>query len=439
MKNIKKIIAHPLMSGSMIMIAGSMGANVINYFYHLVMGRILGPSDYGVLASLYSILYVTSIVPISTSVAIVKFISAAKSDSERIGIFQKLEYVILRISIVSSLLLLVFSPFIASFLHIDNLLNTAIVAPMLFFTLLTLLNQATSQATLNFIGYVIPNIIISILKLALGVLLIFLSWKVFGAMVAILIGMVAAYFISKNYVKKFTSKKSKYDFDLKPFFIYSAPALIQALAFTSFFTVDLILVKHFFPPYEAGIYASLSTLGKIIYFAAQPITAVMFPIVTGKHARKEKYLHVLASAILLTSVICFGIVGIYAIGPKLAVGTLFGSKFLEAQANLVWMGMFISFYTIAYILINYFMSIGKTKIVLVPGVFAILQIILILLNHNSLYDVIMISLVLMIILSLTLLLYLGYNVSYEGSIKNVVRGGPRIQARKNNQKRSSNH
>ena len=39
---------------------------------------------------------------------------------------------------------------------------------------------------------------------------------------------------------------------------------IQALAFTSFFTTDLILVKHFFPPFEAGIYAALSTLGKII-------------------------------------------------------------------------------------------------------------------------------------------------------------------------------
>ena len=61
------------------MVGGSMLSNVVNYLYHLAMGRILGPVDYGILASLFSIFYIIGIVPLSSSVSIVKFVSTAKN------------------------------------------------------------------------------------------------------------------------------------------------------------------------------------------------------------------------------------------------------------------------------------------------------------------------------------------------------------------------
>src|SRR5690606_35205120 len=79
----KTIVSHPLFSGSSIMILGSLGANAINYLYHLIMGRALGPVDYGKLAAIFSLLYIVSVVPISSGFAIVKFISTAKDKKER--------------------------------------------------------------------------------------------------------------------------------------------------------------------------------------------------------------------------------------------------------------------------------------------------------------------------------------------------------------------
>lgn len=79
---IKNLLKHPLFSGSFVMIAGSMAINVVNYIYHLLMGRILGPVDYGTLASVYSLLYIVTIIPTSASVSIVKFISSAKDKRE---------------------------------------------------------------------------------------------------------------------------------------------------------------------------------------------------------------------------------------------------------------------------------------------------------------------------------------------------------------------
>ena len=51
----------------------------------------------------------------------------------------------------------------------------------------------------------------------------------------------------------------------------------------------LILVKHFFSPHDAGIYAGLSLIGRVIFFFSAPIASVMFPVIVQKYARKENY------------------------------------------------------------------------------------------------------------------------------------------------------
>jgi O-antigen/teichoic acid export membrane protein len=126
-------VKHPLFSGSALMIGGSMVANVVNYFYHLLMGRVLGPKDYGTLASIYAVMYILSIVPTSTSFAIVKFISSAGSKVERTGIFLRLRKLVFQIAVVLSLVFLVLSPVVSNFLHIENVYILVLVSLVLFF------------------------------------------------------------------------------------------------------------------------------------------------------------------------------------------------------------------------------------------------------------------------------------------------------------------
>ena len=164
------------------MIGGGMVINVINYAYHLIVGRLLGPVDYGILASLFSILYIVGIVPTSTSVAIVKFISAGKNDKDVAAIYKTLNGLVFKIATVLAILTVIASPLIANFLHIDNIFLVVLIAPILFFALTTLVNQATSQGLLKFMGFVLPSFISSLGKLLFGVLFIilnFLCWPFF--------------------------------------------------------------------------------------------------------------------------------------------------------------------------------------------------------------------------------------------------------------------
>ena len=78
----KNIIKHPLFAGSMVMIIGNNFVNFLSFVYTLLMGRLLGPVDYGTFASLLSLVGLVSMIPFSLGMVIIKFISAAKSEDE---------------------------------------------------------------------------------------------------------------------------------------------------------------------------------------------------------------------------------------------------------------------------------------------------------------------------------------------------------------------
>lgn len=411
-KKLRSFVSHPLFSGSFIMVVGGMVVNVINYIYHLVMGRVLGPVSYGTLLSLYSLMYLISIIPMSSSVAIVKFVSAAKNINEVTKVYLGVKRLMFGIALVSSVLLVLFSFFIADFLRIEEVLAVILVAPVMFLTLITLTNQATSQGLLKFYGMVGPNLASTLLKFILGLLFIFVGFGVTGAVGGVALGMVGAYIYSTWIVKKYINKKTSKEFDLKPFLKFGLPTLLQALAFTSFFSTDVLLSKHFLSPIEAGLYSSLSTLGKIIYFAATPIIGVMFPIVSGRNARGEGFKKIFLVAFVLTGTVSLGVTIMYWLLPKLAVGILFGSGYLAASQNLVWMAIFVGLLTMSYLMVNYFLSINKTKIVILPLLMVPIQIVGIVLLHTSIFQIIQVSIFSMLALFLGLSGYLIYNWAY---------------------------
>lgn len=404
----RKILNNPLFSGSAVMIGGSLMANAVNYVYHLLMGRLLGPADYGVLASVFALLYIISIVPQSAGFAIVKFVSAAKTKKEVTDVYMSLRKFVFCLAWIMMLVVFLASPFMAKYLHIDNVFIVALVGLVLFASLITLVLQTTLQGLLVFWGQVGPTLVSSVGKLVIGLALILIGWGVFGAVLGIFLSVMLA-FVYGSYLIRKQSFSKKYDqIKMRPFFVYALPVLIQALAFTSIFTVDLILVKHYLPEFDAGLYAALSTLGKIIYFAVQPISNVMFPIVSKRRAKGEAYRQVFYLSFLMAALGAGVIVGMFYLYPNLAIGILYGKDYLGATKELSWMGLFIAVYTLSYIVVSFLLSIGKTKIVLLPLVLAIAQIFLINRFHESILQVIQVSLMCVTLLFVGLGGYLGY-------------------------------
>lgn len=405
-KKINILMNNPLLSGSALMMGGSLGANAINYVYHLAMGRVLGPVDYGTLASIFAVIYILSIVPLSSSFAVVKFVSSAKTEEEVAGIFEAIKRFVFKLSVGLAIGFLVISPWVSGFLRIDDVLVVALVAPYLFFSLMSLAYQSTLQGLLKFWGVVGPSLISSIFKLALGLGLVMMGWSVMGAMVGLIIAAMISFCYAVSLVKYIPSSEKKEPFKIQDFLKYSIPVLVQALAFTSLFTADVLLVKHYLSPFDAGLYAALSTLGKIIYFASQPLVGVMFPMVSGKRSRGEKYRNIFYLSLVGTMMMSGAIVLFYYILPEVAIGIPYGREYLAAKAELVWMGMFISVYMISYLLVNFLLSIGRVKVVVLPLAAAAGQFMAIVIWHKSILEVIQVSLVITSLLAAALVVYL---------------------------------
>lgn len=392
------------------MVGGMMGVNVINYFYHLVMGRALDVDHYGTLGSVFSLLYIAGIVPLSSSFAIVKFISTFKNKKERDNFYASIKKIYFKTAVAILVLMVLLSPFISRFLNINDLKIVLFVGPIVFFTIITVVNMATMQGILKFHAVVIPNAISSVGKFLFGLLLVYLGYSVGGAILGIVIAAAVAYFYTAWDIKKHVNLNAKMkNYDLKPFFKYAMPVLVQSLAFTSFYSVDLLIVKHFLPPFEAGLYAALATLGKIIYFATQPVTAALFPIVSSKRSRGENYRSSFFMSFLLVFLLCMGVVIFYKFFAEFTINALYGEKYLGASNELFLMGLFMAIYSLSYMLINFLLSIHRVKVVIIPVILAILQIFVLWKNHATLAIVLKNNIWLSLIMLAGISIYLVYN------------------------------
>src|SRR3989344_4146763 len=80
-----------LLHHSLIILAGAMIVNLLNYAYQLVMGRLLGPEEYGVLGALFSLIYIITF-SFGTLKTVVMRFSAGYIAKKKLG---KVKYVLI--------------------------------------------------------------------------------------------------------------------------------------------------------------------------------------------------------------------------------------------------------------------------------------------------------------------------------------------------------
>lgn len=408
----KYLLAHPLFAGSAVMIIGNNVINFGNYIYHLIMGRLLGPASYGELAAVLSVLGILGMLPFSLGLVIVKFVSSAKNDKEITKLVTWTERRSLLFGLLAGGALLLTSPAISRFLHIQDKLAVAIIGPIFLLWIVGQFNRAALQGLMRFGRIVAAQIVDVLAKIIIGVLLVFMGYSVVGALGGLVVGGALVVFLTHIFIKDYIGTKEESP-NLLPMVKYAIPVILMSFATTSLFSTDLVLVKHFFSAHDAGIYASLSTLGKIIFFGAGPVGSVMFPIVARRQARGENYKRVFAFSAILTLSIATGVLFIYWVLPELAINLLYGSLYLEGASLLFWFGVFMLLFTLSSLFASYHLSLGQTSVVVLPVLAALAQGIGIWLFHGSLLTVIWVSIFASGLLLAGLLVYFGYASAKE--------------------------
>ena len=407
-KLLNNLLNNPLASGSLLMFIGAMVSNFGAYLYHLAMGRMLGPVSYGVLTALISLLYLLYIPALTLGTTVVKFASTAKAKKnypQIYSLFYNLSQKLLIASVTVFLLFTAASRIIAEFLQISNQ-NLIILASGFFLvSLLPVVNYGILQAFLNFSFLAANSVLMAILKLGLAVGLVGLGFSIGGAITAILVSSLVGYLLSFYPLRFLWRFKGEARVDWSEIILYVAPVFLVVLGLTSLYTTDIILVKHFFPPFQAGLYAATAVIGKIVFFASSAITIVMFPLVSERYENGGNFRLVLLQSLILVLVISGGITTFYFLFPQLMIRVLYGSSYLSISPYLGIFGIFISLYSLASVLANFFLSIRKTQVAFFPFLAAAVQIGLIWFFHTSIQQVIQISILSTALLLILLLLY----------------------------------
>lgn len=409
-----KIIKHPLLAGSLVMVLGSNLHNFGQFVYHFLTGRLLGRVQYGDLASVISILGLISIVQLSFGLTIVKYISSAKEKGIVSNFVNWVHTWSLWLGIVISVLLLLLSPFVIKFLNIAYPEIVYLLIPVLFLSVLLNSYRSILQALLSFNKYALSLIVEVGIKLIFAIILISLGYKLFGAMLALVVGALCAFILTRfslsTYFKEGKGEMPK----ISPLVRYSFPVFIQGLALTSMYSTDLILVKHFFSPEDAGVYASLAILGRVVFFGSSPVTNVMFPLIARRHSHGKPYHSILYLSMFFIFAISAPIIFLYMFFPQVPIGILYGNEFLAGSPLLWWFGVFMGLLAFAMLFIQFYLSIGKTRIVSLFAISALLQVVLIWFVHPSLLAVIQMSVISVSLLLLGFLIYFPYHDKKNG-------------------------
>lgn len=419
----KKLLKNQLIAGSLVIFFSTAIGNVGSYLYHLLMGRMLGPSDYGIFVSLISLIYIISVFPAVLGRVVVRFASTFKAKGNYSQIYSLFREFSQKFFILGLIIFLIFvfgHRLIGQFLKITNYSSIILIAVSFLIGFLALINNGLLQSFLNFNFLAANGVLSTLLKLLIGFGLVKAGLSVFGAVLALVLSGIVPYFISFFPLRfLFKYKPRKIEVDWQEIIAYAKPTFIVMLSLTSLYTVDIILVKHFFNPYQAGLYSALATLGKIIFFASGTVAVVMFPLIAQNYENGKEYKNILFQSLLLVSLASVGITGIYFLVPKLVIRMLYSASYFEIAPFLGIFGIFISIYSLISVLVNFFLSIHKTKIAFLLAGAALVQAGLIWKFHYSFLQVIRISIMVAVLLLFSLLLYyfrifeMRKNKSYE--------------------------
>lgn len=407
----KYFLKHELVTGGIYIFIGSIIANILNLFFSLFMSRNLTVEGFGILASTFSLIGLIAIPAGSIIPTIVNFAGPyfVKDDYGSVkALFFKIIKPLLYIGIFMFFSFFVFAGYIGDFFKIADRSIVVIIGISVALAYIGTVSAGLLQAKLAFKYISFLNLIGSLVKFALGAIFVFLGLGVRGAVWGVFIAGLTPTILGFIYLKSvFISKIHKASrIHFKSILSYGAPSSLAMLGMTSLISTDILLVKHFFDPLQAGIYAGLSLVGKVIFFLTAPIGGVMFPLIVKKYAKNEDYNNIFKLAITIVFIPSVFISAFYFLYPDLSINFIIKNEIYRSASGLLGLfGVFATIYSLITLFVYYFLSIKKTNVYIPVLLAAMSQLLLIAFYHSSLLMVIAISLLVALILLATLVIY----------------------------------
>jgi O-antigen/teichoic acid export membrane protein len=401
--------ANPLrsrvLSGSLILLAGSSLVGGANLIYNVAVARLLGPAGFGHAAAVYTLLMLMSAVTLAFQIVCAKLVAKHETSEEKSAIYSGLHRRAWRYGVGIGLLLVLARNILSTYLNVpDPMLMVLLGVGTAFYVPLGA-RRGGMQGTYGFNQLALNLILEGLVRLGGALALIKLGMGVRGAVLASVAAIILAYL----FAIPSPELRSKSAAVVDASFGEGLQAIVFFIGQVIINNFDIILVKHFFPAEAAGLYAAVALVGRVVNMCAWSVVNTMFPVSAGARSEEHKARPVLMTSLLLVFLIIVLVVfGLWAV-PSFIWNAVFGSRFALAgygaiSSLLVWYAVETGVYSLSSVIIAYEMSRKIANTAWLQLVFSGVLVAGIFLFHDTLHRVVLVQLYLMLLLLAIVLL-----------------------------------
>ncbi len=388
-----------VLSGSFVLLTGSGLVTAINFAYNIAVARFLGPTAFGHATAVYTLLILISAVTLSFQIVSAKVVAQQPTLEGKSTAYRGFHKGAWKCGIFVASLLLLFQKAIASYLNLPAPILIVLLSIGVAFYVPLGARRGYIQGAYGFQRLAANLVLEGLVRLGGSLLAIKLGLGVRGVIAANAAAIAVAYFAA---VPKLASSIPN-QLRLPDAFREALQAIVFFAGQVLINNCDIVLVKHFFPPTAAGLYAAVALVGRVVFAFSSAVINTMFPLMAGSRSEQRKGHSVLVISLLLV----FGIGSIIAVALRLAPAVLwtalFGSQFsIAGKYGLPYLLALYAATTVVYclsvVIIAYEMSYKIANTSWVQLVFSGVVFAGICRFHSSLQQVIWIQLVLMLVL-----------------------------------------
>lgn len=388
-----------ILSGSAVLLSGSSLTTVISLAYNVSVARFLGPRGYGHAAVVYTMLTIASAVTLSFQIVSAKIVAQQGSEDAKSAAYRYFHRAAWTCGIFLAVLLVLFRQTITNYLRLPHPLLIILLAVGAAFYVPLGSRRGYILGACGFRKLASNLILEGLVRLVGSLIMVFAGFGVTGVIGANAAAMAIAWFVIPPDLAGSASCPLSRNLAFREVF--------QALVFFAgqvlINNADIVLVKHFFAPVTAGLYAAVAMVGRVIFSFSNAVMNGMFPVVAGARSEERQSLSLISTALLIV----FGIGCVMAVGLRLAPAsiwtTFFGAGFsIPGPHGLPWLlsikAVVTMVFSLSVIVIAYEMSYKIANTSWVQLGFSLLVIAAICRFHSTLQEVLMVQLLLMVLL-----------------------------------------
>jgi len=397
---LKKVSPEQLFMGSILLVNGG------NYLYNLILGRLLGPEAYADAALLVTLLLVLSFLGMTFQLATTKF--AVLFSGKEWQNFRNRTY---KQAIFTGMLIGALLVYFAKDFQVLFQTKTPYMFVVLGFSIplyfFMCVNRGTFQGHHQFkmLSITYQTEMWSRLLITLSFLL-FSPWEpaitvALGIGFSFLFGLIPSNLkgISLASPSILSARNTKH---VNKFIILTLCYEVTQIIINN---SDVLMVKHYFEPNEAGLYASLALIGRVVYFVAWMFVMLLLPTVVQKAKDGVATAPILFKYVGYVTLLSLTIIASCYLFPELIIRLMFGEAYLSMSGLLWQYAVATSLFAIGNIFAYYFLSLDHYVPVLISGILGVAQIALVSIFHNSLEQVVQVQIMVMILLLISQVLY----------------------------------